>query len=74
MAKAGRRDATFTVTDQDADVRDQPSSDIGGTVWNPPYNNRRIALESHDTDGALLWRHELRASDLRYPRTPETKP
>ena len=39
-----------------------------------PGNNRRIALEAHDTDGALLWRHELRASDLRYPRTPETKP
>jgi len=38
-----------------------------------PGNNRRIALEAYDTDGALLWRHELRASDLRYPRTPETK-
>ena len=33
-----------------------------------PGNDRRIALESYDTDGALLWRHELRANELRFPR------
>ncbi len=33
-----------------------------------PGNDRRIALESRDAEGALLWRHELRASDLRFPR------
>jgi alkaline phosphatase D len=36
---------------------------IGG-----PGNNRRIALEAHDTDGTLLWRHELNAADMRFPR------
>ena len=35
-----------------------------------PGNDRRIALESYDEAGALLWRHELRASDLRFPREP----
>ena len=34
-----------------------------------PANDRRVALEARDTDGALLWRHELKASDLRFPRT-----
>lgn len=31
-----------------------------------PGNDRRIALESRDESGALLWRHELRAQDLRF--------
>jgi alkaline phosphatase D len=33
-----------------------------------PGGDRRIALESYDTAGELLWRHELRASDLRFAR------
>lgn len=33
-----------------------------------PANMRRIALESYDQTGALLWRHELRTEDLRFPR------
>jgi alkaline phosphatase D len=33
-----------------------------------PGNDRRIALEAYDADGALLWRHPLRASELRFPR------
>jgi alkaline phosphatase D len=32
-----------------------------------PGNDRRIELSSHDQMGALLWRHELRARDLRSP-------
>jgi alkaline phosphatase D len=32
-----------------------------------PGNDRHIALEAYDTDGTLLWRHELRANDLRFP-------
>ncbi len=34
-----------------------------------PGNDRRIALESYDTAGKLLWRHEVRASDLKSPKT-----
>jgi alkaline phosphatase D len=33
-----------------------------------PENARRIALESYDTAGVLLWRHELDAKALRFPR------
>jgi len=33
-----------------------------------PAKARRIALESYDQKGELLWRHELRAQDLRFPR------
>jgi alkaline phosphatase D len=33
-----------------------------------PAKTRRIALESYDQKGVLLWRHELRAQDLRFPR------
>ncbi len=36
-----------------------------------PGNDRRVAFEAHDSDGALLWRHEVRVSDLRYPRAPQ---
>ena len=35
-----------------------------------PGNNRQIALESYDQKGALLWRQELRANDLRFPVKP----
>ena len=33
-----------------------------------PGDDRRVTLESYDGTGALLWRHELRARDLRHPR------
>ena len=33
-----------------------------------PEDDRTLALESYDTAGALLWRYELRARDLRFPR------
>lgn len=32
-----------------------------------PSNDRTIELSSRDTTGALLWRHEVRARDLRFP-------
>ena len=35
-----------------------------------PGNDRSIALESYDQAGALLWRHALKASDLRFARKP----
>ena len=33
-----------------------------------PAKARLIALESYDQKGTLLWRHELRAQDLKLPR------
>jgi len=33
-----------------------------------PGSDRRIALEAYDSDGALLWRHEISANELRFPR------
>ena len=33
-----------------------------------PAKARRIALESYDQEGTLLWRHELGTRDLRFPR------
>jgi alkaline phosphatase D len=33
-----------------------------------PGDDRSIALESYDQAGALLWRQQLRAADLRFPR------
>jgi len=35
-----------------------------------PGNDRRIAFEAHDTEGTLLWRHEIKAGDLRFARDP----
>ena len=35
-----------------------------------PGNDRTIALESYDQTGTLLWREQLRANDLRFPRKP----
>jgi len=32
-----------------------------------PGNDRRLTLESYDTDGALSWRHEVHVRDLRFP-------
>ena len=34
-----------------------------------PGDDRRVTLESYDSDGALLWRHEIRARDLRHDRS-----
>jgi len=31
-----------------------------------PGDDRRITFESYDGEGTLLWRHEIRARDLRY--------
>ncbi|MEP6783856.1 MAG: alkaline phosphatase D family protein [Acidobacteriota bacterium] len=33
-----------------------------------PGTDRRLALEAYDSDGAQLWRQEIRANDLRFPR------
>jgi alkaline phosphatase D len=33
-----------------------------------PAKSRRITLESYDQAGTLLWRHEVRAQDLRFRR------
>jgi alkaline phosphatase D len=33
-----------------------------------PAKARRIARESYDQEGTLLWRHELGTRDLRFPR------
>jgi alkaline phosphatase D len=35
-----------------------------------PGDARRLSLESYDGAGALLWRHEVRAIDLRFPGAP----
>ena len=33
-----------------------------------PGTDRRLAFEAYDSDGAQLWRHEIKANDLRFPR------
>ena len=33
-----------------------------------PGNARRIALETYDQAGALIWRHELAANDLKFEK------
>jgi len=33
-----------------------------------PGDDRRLVLESYDETGTLLWQHELRARDLRFPK------
>jgi hypothetical protein len=33
-----------------------------------PSTARRLAFESYDSDGALLWRHEVAVKDLQFPR------
>jgi alkaline phosphatase D len=32
-----------------------------------PGNDRRLAFESYDGAGALLWKHDIRARELRFP-------
>ena len=39
-----------------------------------PGNDRHLAFESYDSAGLLLWRHELRAKDLRFPPRPGSAP
>ena len=39
-----------------------------------PGNDRRIAFEARDSAGVLLWRHEIGAADLRYPRAARGTP
>jgi alkaline phosphatase D len=33
-------------------------------------DDRTLSLETYDAKGALQWRHEIRARDLRFPREP----
>jgi len=35
-----------------------------------PANDRQLAFEAYDSDGASLWRHEVKLNDLRFPRKP----
>jgi alkaline phosphatase D len=35
-----------------------------------PADARRLAFEARDSAGALLWRHEVKAGELRFPREP----
>ncbi len=35
-----------------------------------PGTDRRIGFESYDAAGRMLWRHEIRANDLRFPQRP----
>jgi len=39
-----------------------------------PANERRIAFEARDSEGSLLWRHEIHAGDLRFPRNSSAAP
>jgi alkaline phosphatase D len=39
-----------------------------------PGADRQLAFESYDSSGALLWRHEVRAKDLRFPATWSPRP
>ena len=39
-----------------------------------PGNDRRIAFEARDGEGTLLWRQEIRAGDLRFPRAAQITP
>ncbi len=33
-----------------------------------PGSERKVAFEAYDSDGAPLWRHEIRLNDLRFPK------
>jgi alkaline phosphatase D len=39
-----------------------------------PGSDRRIAFEARDSEGSLLWRREIRALDLRFPREDRAAP
>jgi alkaline phosphatase D len=58
----------------DRDDRDNPDAVPGTQVAKRQFglirvtgsgDDRRVAFVARDSDGALLWRHELRASELR---------
>jgi alkaline phosphatase D len=38
-----------------------------------PAADRRLALEAYDSDGGLLWRHEIAVNDLRFDRSAATQ-
>ena len=64
-------------TKQDAAERDNPDL-VPGTLQgrrqfglirvSGPGSDRRLAFEAYDSDGVPLWRHEIRANDLRFPK------
>ena len=63
--------------DPEAAERDNPDVVRGTLVGKRQFglirvsgrsDDRRLALESYDAAGALVWRHEIRARDLRFPR------
>ena len=39
-----------------------------------PGDDRRLSFESYDGAGELLWRHEVRANDLRFRGRPGPRP
>jgi alkaline phosphatase D len=43
-----------------------PKRQFGMIKVSGPGDDRRLMLESYDTDGALSWRYEVRARDLRF--------
>ena len=59
------------------DLSDDPARIPGTAVQKPNYcrvalsgpaEDRLITLTSHDADGTLIWTHEIRANDLRWPQ------
>jgi alkaline phosphatase D len=64
-------------TRPDAAERDNPDL-VAGTLHgrrqfglirvSGPGGDRRLAFEAYDSDGAPLWRHEIRVNDLRFGR------
>ena len=39
-----------------------------------PGNDRRIAFEARDSEGSLIWRHDIGAGDLHFPRAARAAP
>jgi len=39
-----------------------------------PGNDRRIAFEARDSEGSLIWRREIGAADLHFPRSAREAP
>ena len=64
-------------TRQDAAERDNPDL-VPGTLQgrrqfglirvSGPGSDRKVAFEAYDSDGAPLWRHEIKTNDLRFPK------
>ena len=64
--------------DPEAGERDNPDVVAGTLVGKRQFglirvsgrgDDRRLALESYDSAGTRLWRHEIRVRDLRFPQT-----